>query len=297
MLKDRALELEWSIDKNSRRSAEGRLTNSICFKCNKEGHYFRNCPELESEEKKKREWEEYEREKERMDLKDREGKQLRGYICFKCGKEGHVAQDCKSDDNGPGFKGVICFKCGIGGHLANKCDKRVRGCFLCRKDGHIASECTEKDIHPLMQGRLDEKDDRYASTPDDQQWESTQKYRRVMSPENKDYLRAPSKDSQYNSNWEDREKARDKKLSGWDERGYKAKEPYYDSYGNEKSVSSHDIQYDRDPRLSNGNRDPRYSASSPNSLPPSATDSYSGFSNKPYSEDAYRNQYSRFVLC
>jgi hypothetical protein len=103
---------------------------------------------------------------ERDDMKDK--RELRGYICFRCGREGHVANECKErDEGGPGFRGVICFKCGEAGHLANKCDKRGRGCFYCGKDGHIAVECTEKFLprrHSGFNSAQDEPSLKYRKT-------------------------------------------------------------------------------------------------------------------------------------
>ena len=155
----------------------------------------------------------------------------RGYICFKCGREGHVASDCREHptdgERGPGFKGVICFKCGQGGHLANKCDKRTRGCFICGKDGHIAVECSEKYSSPA--GITNPPNELSNSTPDSRRatehehWEhQAQKYRKTESP-SKDITKEPSgnlgwelRDRETREHGRERERTRERKQSGWD---------------------------------------------------------------------------------
>jgi len=245
-LKDRIIELEWSVDKSSRRNSDllNRAPNSVCFKCGKDGHYSRSCPHQDSGqqnsypsmdvEKDHRipEYDMYERDSR----KDREGKrELRGYICFKCGKEGHVASDCNErEDIGPGFKGVICFKCGVGGHLANKCDKRIKGCFLCGKDGHIASECTEPDVSSRDKLMQDERIKSTSIPHDIQSWESTQKYRRTSSPEGE--LRNPLSD------WDEGDKERKQR---WESTSYRSNN--YERFNS----NLYDLRI-------NVNRDPRY---------------------------------------
>ncbi len=49
-LKDRAIELEWSLDKTTRRVGDpNRTREHPCFKCGKLGHVLRNCPKFLSE--------------------------------------------------------------------------------------------------------------------------------------------------------------------------------------------------------------------------------------------------------
>jgi len=256
ILKDRVIELEWSMDKAQQRK-DGKL---VCYKCFGDGHFAKDCtvqapqvppqapphqaplhqapPQQAPPQRPFNEREEWERQRQSRDRDPMEyssNKIHRGYICFKCGKEGHVANDCKEKRvYGPGFKGVICFKCGQGGHLASVCESNFRGCFICGEEGHIAVECkSDKTYTNGPQSQLNAYQNSVYSKPDslyskplepmynkppDAAWPvEPNKYRKVESQTSREPI---IKDTMWDDRERDndRERLRDRKVTGWDDR-------------------------------------------------------------------------------
>ncbi|KAJ2844455.1 hypothetical protein IWW36_005180, partial [Coemansia brasiliensis] len=80
-----------------------------CHKCNRQGHKGKDCTVI---------------------------------ICMTCGKEGHLAINCKES-------GVVCHRCNMRGHLLKDCPSSNRegvrhgSCDRCRSQRHHTDECPE----------------------------------------------------------------------------------------------------------------------------------------------------------
>lgn len=82
-----------------------------------------------------------------------------GYVCFKCGNNGHLANNCDKNSRvePPAERVQSCFKCGKPGHFSNNCqeivenaqsDKQTKpnSCYKCGKTGHYANNCPESNL-------------------------------------------------------------------------------------------------------------------------------------------------------
>lgn len=83
------------------------MSSSACYKCNRMGHYARECPQGGGGGG-------------RGDRgRDREGGFARGRDkCYKCNQFGHFARECKEDQD-------LCYRCQGVGHIAKDCQQVI----------------------------------------------------------------------------------------------------------------------------------------------------------------------------
>lgn len=88
------------------------MSSSACYKCNRMGHYARECPQGGGGGG-------------RGDRgRDREGGFARGRDkCYKCNQFGHFARECKEDQD-------LCYRCQGVGHIAKDCQQVIIIIFI-----------------------------------------------------------------------------------------------------------------------------------------------------------------------
>lgn len=149
----------------NKRTRKYRSNGDTCRKCNKIGHYARNCPTLTEEEQNitKQRQREKDQRQTKVKLPQLENNTQRiyprknnrklihkGITCFICEEEGHYANECPNKRTIR--KTVTCFKCREDGHYANQCpntntqnnrrtNRKTVICFTCGEENHYSSQC------------------------------------------------------------------------------------------------------------------------------------------------------------
>merc|ERR1712035_119619 len=122
-------------------SKEGRMSSTVCYKCNRTGHFARECSQGGSSGGFG------------GSFRGRGGPRGggvfgRGASCYNCNKTGHIAREC------PESGSKTCYSCGKNGHISRDCDvadsrgpgvygNRNRDCYTCGKPGHISRDCPD----------------------------------------------------------------------------------------------------------------------------------------------------------
>lgn len=107
------------------------MSETICYKCRKPGHFARECQQSGTDRNNNTQQQRMFRDANRSN-----GGPSSSTRCFKCNRTGHWARECRESSD-------RCYKCNKPGHLAKDCENNVEAgsCYNCGQVGHLQRDC------------------------------------------------------------------------------------------------------------------------------------------------------------